>query len=72
MGSGPTNPHPRVLRAMATGLVGQFDPAFTTLMGETQGLDALADTLGARARGTLQDALTAAAQRFDALARAPA
>ena len=36
MGSGPTNPEPRVLRAMATGLVGQFDPAFTALMGETQ------------------------------------
>jgi aspartate aminotransferase-like enzyme len=35
-------------------------------------LGALADTLGARARGTLQDALTAAAQRFDALARAAA
>ena len=38
MGSGPTNPDPRVLRAMATGLVGQFDPAFTALMGETQEL----------------------------------
>ena len=36
MGSGPTNPDPRVLRAMATPLVGQFDPAFTALMGETQ------------------------------------
>jgi (S)-ureidoglycine-glyoxylate aminotransferase len=38
MGSGPTNPDLRVLRAMATGLVGQFDPAFTTLMAETQDL----------------------------------
>jgi (S)-ureidoglycine-glyoxylate aminotransferase len=38
MGSGPTNPDPRVLRAMATGLVGQFDPAFTALMGDTQEL----------------------------------
>src|SRR5262245_48683273 len=38
MGSGPTNPDPRVLLAMAGGLVGQFDPAFTTLMSETQGL----------------------------------
>jgi (S)-ureidoglycine---glyoxylate transaminase len=36
MGSGPTNPDPRVLRAMASPLVGQFDPAFTALMGETQ------------------------------------
>src|SRR5262249_51829811 len=38
MGSGPTNPDPRVLRAMSTGLVGQFDPTFTALMGETQEL----------------------------------
>jgi aspartate aminotransferase-like enzyme len=38
MGSGPTNPDPRVLRAMAAGLVGQFDPAFTALMAETQDL----------------------------------
>jgi aspartate aminotransferase-like enzyme len=38
MGSGPTNPDPRVLRAMATPLVGQFDPAFTALMEETQEL----------------------------------
>jgi (S)-ureidoglycine---glyoxylate transaminase len=38
MGSGPTNPEPRVLRAMATELVGQFDPVFTTLMAETQEL----------------------------------
>jgi aspartate aminotransferase-like enzyme len=38
MGSGPSNPDPRVLRAMATELVGQFDPAFTALMGETQDL----------------------------------
>jgi (S)-ureidoglycine---glyoxylate transaminase len=38
MGSGPTNPDPRVLRAMATGLVGQFDPSFSALMAETQEL----------------------------------
>jgi (S)-ureidoglycine-glyoxylate aminotransferase len=38
MGSGPTNPDPRVLQAMGTGLVGQFDPAFTALMAETQDL----------------------------------
>jgi aspartate aminotransferase-like enzyme len=38
MGSGPTNPDPRVLSAMATGLVGQFDPTFTALMSETQDL----------------------------------
>jgi (S)-ureidoglycine---glyoxylate transaminase len=35
-------------------------------------LGALADTLGGRARGTLPDALAAARQRFDALARAAA
>src|SRR5262249_35665045 len=38
MGSGPTNPDPRVLRAMAAEVVGQFDPAFTAIMGETQDL----------------------------------
>jgi len=38
MGSGPTNPDPRVLRAMAAPLVGQFDPSFTALMTETQEL----------------------------------
>jgi aspartate aminotransferase-like enzyme len=38
MGAGPSNPNPRVLRAMATPLVGQFDPAFTALMAETQEL----------------------------------
>jgi (S)-ureidoglycine-glyoxylate aminotransferase len=36
MGSGPTNPDPRVLRAMAATLVGQFDPTFSTIMAETQ------------------------------------
>jgi aspartate aminotransferase-like enzyme len=38
MGSGPSCPDPRVLRVMATPLVGQFDPAFTGLMAETQEL----------------------------------
>jgi (S)-ureidoglycine-glyoxylate aminotransferase len=38
MGSGPTNPDPRVLQAMATEIVGQFDPAFTAIMAETQDL----------------------------------
>jgi len=50
MGSGPTNPDPRVLRAMATGLVGQFDPAFTALMSETQ--DLLRQVLATRNRAT--------------------
>ncbi len=50
MGSGPTNPDPRVLRAMATGLVGQFDPAFTALMTETQ--DRLRQVFRTRNRST--------------------
>ena len=50
MGSGPTNPDPRVLRAMATGLVGQFDPTFTALMSETQ--DLLRQVLATRNRAT--------------------
>jgi (S)-ureidoglycine-glyoxylate aminotransferase len=38
MGPGPVNAHPRVLRAMATPLLGQFDPEFTTYMNETMAL----------------------------------
>jgi (S)-ureidoglycine-glyoxylate aminotransferase len=38
MGPGPINADPRVLRAMATPLVGQFDPSMTGLMGETMAL----------------------------------
>jgi (S)-ureidoglycine-glyoxylate aminotransferase len=38
MGPGPINADPRVLRAMATPLVGQFDPSMTALMGETMAL----------------------------------
>jgi (S)-ureidoglycine-glyoxylate aminotransferase len=38
MGPGPINADPRVLRAMATPLVGQFDPSMTALMGETMEL----------------------------------
>jgi aspartate aminotransferase-like enzyme len=50
MGSGPTNPDPRVLRAMSAGLVGQFDPAFTALMSDTQAL--LRQALRTRNRAT--------------------
>lgn len=32
LGSGPRNPDPRVLRALGMPLIGQFDPAFTTIM----------------------------------------
>lgn len=38
MGPGPVNAHPRVLRAMSAGLLGQFDPAFTAYMNETMAL----------------------------------
>ncbi|TMI82873.1 MAG: alanine--glyoxylate aminotransferase family protein, partial [Bacillati bacterium ANGP1] len=33
-GTGPTSPDPRVLRALAAPLLGQFDPAFTAIMHE--------------------------------------
>jgi (S)-ureidoglycine---glyoxylate transaminase len=42
MGSGPSNPDPRVLRALATPLVGQFDPAFTRVMDEVMQLERFA------------------------------
>jgi len=38
MGPGPSPVHPRVLRAMATPLVGHLDPSFLELMDETQEL----------------------------------
>ncbi|WP_245991844.1 pyridoxal-phosphate-dependent aminotransferase family protein [Mycetocola lacteus] len=38
MGPGPINADPRVLRAMSAGLIGQFDPAMTDYMGQTQEL----------------------------------
>lgn len=37
-GTGPTNPDPRVLRAMAAPVLGQFDPAFTQIMTEVMDL----------------------------------
>jgi (S)-ureidoglycine-glyoxylate aminotransferase len=37
-GTGPTNPDPRVLRALAAPVLGQFDPTFTTIMGEVMAL----------------------------------
>src|SRR4051794_3114488 len=36
MGPGPVNGDPRVLRAMSAALLGQYDPAMTALMSETQ------------------------------------
>ena len=38
MGPGPVDADPRVLRAMAMPLLGQFDPAFTAYMNETMDL----------------------------------
>lgn len=37
-GTGPTNPDPRVLRAMAAPILGQFDPAFTAIMEDVMTL----------------------------------
>ena len=36
LGPGPSDVHPRVLTAMATPLLGHLDPAFLTIMNETQ------------------------------------
>jgi alanine-glyoxylate transaminase/serine-glyoxylate transaminase/serine-pyruvate transaminase len=38
MGPGPSDVHPRVLRAMSTPLVGHLDPSFIDVMNETQDL----------------------------------
>jgi alanine-glyoxylate transaminase/serine-glyoxylate transaminase/serine-pyruvate transaminase len=38
LGPGPSDAHPRVLRAMATPLVGHLDPYFLRIMAETQEL----------------------------------
>ena len=38
MGPGPSDVHPRVLRAMSTPLVGHLDPAFIEIMNEVQEL----------------------------------
>src|SRR5262245_63096886 len=38
MGPGPPMADPRVLRAMATPLLGQFDPSFTRIMNEVMEL----------------------------------
>ncbi len=37
MGPGPSNADPRVLRAMATPVIGHLDPAFLAIMDETMG-----------------------------------
>ncbi|MBB2201756.1 pyridoxal-phosphate-dependent aminotransferase family protein [Gluconacetobacter tumulisoli] len=38
MGPGPVNAHPRVLRAMAADMLGQFDPEMTSYMNQTMAL----------------------------------
>ena len=38
MGPGPSNVHPRVLRAMSTPLLGHLDPSFVEIMDEVQEL----------------------------------
>lgn len=38
MGAGPANVHPRILRAMATDVIGQMDPEMTAYMDETMAL----------------------------------
>ena len=35
LGPGPSDAHPRVLRAMATPLLGHLDPQFLEIMNET-------------------------------------
>ena len=42
LGPGPTMADPRVLRAMATPLLGQFDPEFTAIMNEVMALSRFA------------------------------
>jgi aspartate aminotransferase-like enzyme len=42
LGPGPSMADPRVLRAMATPLLGQFDPEFTVIMGEVMALSRFA------------------------------
>jgi (S)-ureidoglycine-glyoxylate aminotransferase len=37
-GGGPGSPDPRVLRALTTPVIGQFDPAFTTIMDDVMDL----------------------------------
>lgn len=50
LGPGPTMADPRVLRAMATPLLGQFDPEFTAIMNEVMALTRFAfESANARA-----------------------
>ena len=68
LGPGPTMADPRVLRAMATPLLGQFDPEFTVIMNEVMALTRFAfETVNARAfpvPGTGRAGLEAAIASF--------
>jgi len=68
LGPGPTMADPRVLRAMATPLLGQFDPEFTVIMNEVMALTRFAfETANARAfpvPGTGRAGLEAAIASF--------
>ncbi len=68
LGPGPSMADPRVLRAMATPLLGQFDPEFTGVMNEVMALSRLAfQTANARAfpvSGTGRAGLEAALASF--------
>lgn len=68
LGPGPTMADPRVLRAMATPLLGQFDPEFTAIMNEVMALTRFAfETANARAfpvPGTGRAGLEAAIASF--------
>ena len=51
MGPGPSDVHPRVLKAMSTTLIGHLDPAFVQMMNEVQEL--LRYTLRTKNRWTI-------------------
>lgn len=69
LGPGPSMVHPRVLRAMATPLIGHLDPEFITIMNEIQDLlrmvfQASDDTLTIPVSGTGSAAMEAAVANF--------
>lgn len=69
LGPGPSMVHPRVLRAMATPLLGHLDPEFITIMNEIQDMlrmvfQASADTLTIPVSGTGSAAMEAAVCNF--------
>ena len=69
LGPGPSMVHPRVLRAMATPLLGHLDPEFITIMNEIQAMLRMAfqasdDTLTIPVSGTGSAAMEAAICNF--------